>query len=767
MKRKTIVTTLLCITLFVPLSLYCQDFEMDGTARLSAPGGAPAHTHQWSEWAQVSGDNTAEERVCKSDSTHTQTRLTGTDRFSFWAIGETAYRVSAGTLTTGEVTIPAYYRPDADSEYLPVTEISNSYDDYMSGAFSYAAISSVYISEGVTIIGDYAFENCTSLASVTIPESVTFIGYSAFTGCTSLTGITLSEGVSIRPDAFSNTAWLNSQPDGLIYIDKVLYTYKGTMPDNTVINNIRADTIAIAESAFFGCENLTGITIPSGVTEIGISAFRECTGLISVTIPSSVTSIGDYAFVFCTNLTSAAIPAGVTSIGINPFARCTNFTGITVAANNPNYSSEDGILYNKNKTSLIAVPGAVSGNVTLYASITTIGNSAFSGCTSLTGITIPAGVTSIGERAFIGCTSLTSITIPTGVTSIGENTFQECTSLTSVTIPAGVTSIENEMFWGCTSLTSITIPSSVTSIGKSAFYGCKSLTSVTIPEGVTTIGTSAFSGCTSLTGITIPVGVTSISERAFSGCTSLTTITIPPSVTSIGHGAFFGCISLTGITIPAGVTFIGQQAFSGCTSLTGITIPTGVTSIGSEAFSGCNGLTSITIPVSVTSIGNRAFNNTAWLNNQPDGLIYAGKVLYTYKGAMPANTVINNIREDTIAIADYAFSNEYTNLTRITIPESVTSLGRYAFNRCTNLTSITIPSVTSIGGYAFTDCTSLTTITIPSSVTSIGFGAFRSWTNQQSINVEGHASEASADRAWSAYGGWRYECHATINYLGK
>jgi len=183
-----------------------------------------------------------------------------------------------------------------------------------------------------------------------------------------------------------------------------------------------------------------------------------------------------------------------------------------------------------------------------------------------------------------------------------------------------------------------------------------------------------------------------------------TNVTIPAGVTKIGDNAFSRCTSLTNITIPASVTSIGFRAFSSCTNLKSVTIQAGVTGIGMLAFEGCSNLASITIPPSVTYIGAAALDGTAWFKSQSNGLVYAGKVLYCYKGAMPANTVLNNIRADTVSIASAAFS-EIDNLTGITIPASVTKIGEWAFYWCSNLKSINIPaSVTSIGDSAFFDC---------------------------------------------------------------
>ena len=254
---------------------------------------------------------------------------------------------------------------------------------------------------------------------------------------------------------------------------------------------------------------------------------------------------------------------------------------------------------------------------------------------------------------------------------------------------------------------SITIPDGVTSIGDSAFSDCRSLTDITIPDSVTSIGCEAFYNCSSLTNITIPDGVTSIEYGTFYDCSSLTNITIPDSVTSIKCEAFYNCSSLTNITIPDGVTSIESETFYNCQSLSNIDISNSLISIGMDAFAHCKNLKNIKIPDSVTTIELGAFNDTLWYNNQPDGLLYAGKVLYLYKGEMPENTKIT-LKNDTSGIADNAFSY-CTNLTNIKIPDSVTIIGAWAFFSCTNLTAIEIPSsVIGIGGYALLGCENLT-----------------------------------------------------------
>ena len=231
-----------------------------------------------------------------------------------------------------------------------------------------------------------------------------------------------------------------------------------------------------------------------------------------------------------------------------------------------------------------------SGNTIIPNSVTSIGNRAFKGCSSLKIIEIPNSVTTIGEEAFYACDGLTGVTIGDGVTSIANNTFCNCPSLSIVAIGNGVTSIEYGAFFGCSGLSIVTIGNSVTSIGNRAFKGCSSLKSIEIPNSVTTIGEEAFYDCTGLTGVTIGNSVTSIGNSAFSGCSNLTSVAIPNSVTSIGNSAFSGCNGLTEVTIGNGVTNI-DNAFSYCRGLISVTMGNSITSINEYAFHSCFSLT--------------------------------------------------------------------------------------------------------------------------------------------------------------------------------
>ena len=387
-----------------------------------------------------------------------------------------------------------------------------------------------------------------------------------------------------------------------------------------------------------------------------------------ITIPSTlggypVTNIGDCAFYYCKSLTSVTIPDSVTSIGSWAFSGCSSLTAINVYSGNQSYSSDDGVLFNKNKKELICCPGGKSGEYVIPNSVTSICDYAFEDCDILTSVTIPDSVTSIGSWAFSGCSSLTSVKIGDSVTSIGEYAFSRCSSLTSVTIPDSVTSIGSDAFYCCSGLTSVIIPDSVTSIGSRAFYRCSSLTSVIIPDSVLNIGNGAFSYCSSLTSVTIPNSVTSIGEYAFSRCSSLTSVIIPDSVLNIGDSAFYDCDSLTSVTIPNSVTSIGKDTFYGCSSLTSVTIPDNVTSIGYRAFAGCSSLTSVIIPDSVTNIVEGAFSDCDYLTiygyigSAAEDYALENEIKFVSLGCSHKNTTVHLAKASTCKVQG---NNKYT-----------------------------------------------------------------------------------------------------------
>ena len=389
-------------------------------------------------------------------------------------------------------------------------------------------------------------------------------------------------------------------------------------------------------------------SIKEGVRIICDKAFCLCSSLTEIVIPNSVTSIGDSAFLGCISLAEIVIPNSVVCINSNPFI---GWNG-KLECLSPSFVYEDNILFNKDKSRIISFRNL---KLTLYVipnSVTSIGDSAFYDCRSLSNIVISNSVTSIGDSAFEGCKSLGSLVIPNSVTNIGKGAFKWCKSLAEVVIPNSVANIGEFAFCGCSSLAEVVIPNSVTNIGKGTFANCNSLAEVVISDGVTSIGNNAFMSCSSLEYISIPKSVICLNGNPFylwNGkleCLSpnfiyeddvlfnkdkskiisfrnqkLTLYVIPDGVTSIGDSAFYGCRSLSNIVIPNSVTSIGDSAFKGCKSLGSLVIPNSVTNIGKGAFKWCKSLVEIVIPNSVTSIGDSAFRHDNFPNDLKQELI--------------------------------------------------------------------------------------------------------------------------------------------------
>ncbi len=584
------------------------------------------------------------------------------------------------------------------------------------------SLTSIKIPNGVTSIGDGTFGYCTSLASVEIPPSVTSIGKEAFQSCKFLYKIVLPSSVtSIGEDAFiySNLRVITIPPSVTSIGDKAFYDcfviicgepdsyaqryaekhttserkirfnngdafvfqnlayrelndgtveilqYAGRKTDLVIPERMNGKKVTrIGDDAFRVCKDLTSVKIPDGVTSIGDEAFYYCESLVSINIPDGATSIGTRAFDSCDSLTSIEIPASVINVGFDAFSQCENLTSITVDTASKDYCSEDGILYNKHKTTLITCPGGKKGTVKIPDGVTSIETQAFYCCRSLTRIDIPSSVTDIEKFAFYGCESLTQIKVPASVTSLQDYVFYYCTNLASIEIPPSVTDISqvaftekyNPTIYGeegsyaqiyadfydikfvAGSIpeepkpeTPVPAPkvgdkfSDTKSKGQYKITGAQTVSyikttavsgKVTIPATVTYKGKNfkvtaiykgAFKNKTGITAVIFGSNIATVGSEAFSGCRKLKTVTLNKGLTKLGNKAFYNCKSLTQVKIGSNVKTIGTSAFTGCTSLKKVTLGTGLTTIGNGAFSKCTALTAITIPKNVKKIGKQAF----------------------------------------------------------------------------------------------------------------------------------------------------------------
>ena len=549
------------------------------------------------------------------------------------------------------------------------------------------------IPDSVTEIKEYAFSGCTGLTSVIIPDSVTRIGEGAFSGCSSLESITIP---FVGAEAGKTSKDTYQYPFGYIFGTDSYTGGRGVMQ---YYGNSTSYTMSIT---YYIPSSLRNVTVTGG--NILYGAFYGCSMLTSVTIPETVTSIGERAFYNCTGLSSI------------------NYTGDIAA-----WCGIDGL-----------------GNITGSGRTLYIGGQKIEG-----ELIIPDSVTEIKEYAFSGCAGLTSVTIPDSVTSIGEGAFSGCSSLESITIPfvgkeAGNTSSEayqylfgyifgTDSYTGGTQVEQYYYGSHPFYPDVIKYYIPSSLRSVTVTDGNIPVG--AFSGCSMLTTVTLPEMLTSIGDYTFRNCTGLTSVTIGNSVASIGDYAFYNCTGLTSLTIGNSVASIGNSAFYGCTGLISLIIPAEVTDIGYSAFSGCSAVSfyceAISQPDGWESSWNPDDRPVVWAHNNIttdadyDYTIHGEMAYLTrYKGNATDIVIPSVIDGKTVAGFGTVYKGN-TSITSIVIPDSVTSIGAYAFAGCTGLSSVTIPdSVIIIGDSAFSRCNGLTSVSIGSGVTSIGDSAF-------------------------------------------
>lgn len=591
------------------------------------------------------------------------------------------------------------------------------------------SLEKITIGSGLNSVEYNAFKGCNKLTDVSVADGISLQSLSSL-----LSSVIVDGGWS--PHTYLKDIISYNEYGGGLYLGNESNPYVALIkPANTDVKSVRihADTQFIIGEAFYECDNLTKVIMQNGLTAIGRYAFYNCENLTDVSVPDSVAFIGEYAFENCEKLKfnkdnenkylgnasnpyaalikanenteilalhkdakviaadalnncgsikEISIPDGLTSIDTAAINRGT-LEKITVSNKNEVYSSQDGILYNKEMTEIILVPYSIKGEIVVPDTITDLG-------------------THFKERA-----NITAITLHDGITAIEDSAFYNCSLLAEIELPDGVTVINNSAFYNCSSLTIINIPSGVTEIGYSAFNGCTALEEVHITDlakwcsikfngNPLSAGHNLYINGEAVVNLPIPSSVTAISANAFTGA-SIESVSIPSSVKTIGGGAFKDCASLSSVTLNSGITYIGATAFEGCVSLESVTFPDSLTEIGKEAFKGCTALDKVYIK-----------DLTKWCQMTLGYNAFDGYSLYL------------NGKE----------------LTELTIPSSVTAIGSYTFANCKSITSVTIEDgVKAIYRNAFSRCINLKTATVPNSVTSYGYDVFGSCNSMESMTL--------------------------------
>ena len=607
--------------------------------------------------------------------------------------------------TSGSIVIPSTVT-GYDGRTYQVKQISDA------AFFDCYELTSIGLPSGITAIGRASFYDCAGLTSFTIPSTVTSLGDEAFTSCYNLTSINIPTSVtSIGEAAFYGCSKLNS----------------------VTVN--WSEPIAIDNECFTNAKNAT-LNVPKGSYESYASA-ENWKNFKTIKEPAHVVGDTFVAYVM------------VDGVKTNARYKVTNATSKFV-----NIGNGEECAISDFTTGNVVVPSSVTGYDGQIYQVKQIAPAAFFGCTEVASIEVPSGITTFGQAAFYQCSAITSFDIPTTVTTIGEGAFSYCENLQEILIPKNVSSIGTDAFAECGNLTSVTVEwTTPITINNDCFSNAANATLFVPCETKELYGSAngwkmfkeivevykdgdVFKELTdggvemtfkviSAADKTCQVGTGNDSERAINKKTA-GAITIPEivnnlTVTGIASYAFKECTSLTSVIIPKSVTELGEQSFIFCQSLTSIDIPNTVTNIGANALRYCYALKSITIPSSVISIGLAAFGSNKDLESI---VVESGNTIY-------------DSRDNCNAIICTATNELISGCKETIIPNSVTSIGRSAFNGCYNLSGITIPSsITTIGQYAFYDCSGLTDICIPNSVTSIGQYAFNNCGNLTSVTVD-------------------------------
>ena len=723
------------------------------------------------------------------------------DRGTHYSVG------GLGSCTDNEVVIPSVYK---GKPIYSIEDVAFSY---------YTSITSISFSENSNIksIGSFAFSGCTNLQHIELPGTIENIGNSAFMNCSKLKNINLPSAIStIGDNTFNGCTSLENViiPESIIYIGASAFSMCSSL-----VNVIIPDKVAnIGTSAFYGCTSLTTIIIPNTIKSIEDRTFSSCDNLKSVIIGSNVVIIGEYAFAFCYSLTDVVIPENLSNVSQCAFYGCDNLNDVFYMGEKTDWNKISIDYLNSNLTNATKyyytdIEPSSEGNywrfvnelptkwsnsedssIQIYNYTKAANQITITGCKSESPtIEIPNSidglpVTTIDMFAFAN-SQYSEITLPEGLSKIGQNAFMSCNNLASIIIPSAVREIEASAFWGCENLSEVVFEDGITEItGYLVFSRCTKLSSVVLPNTLTYISGAMFQNCTSLQNITLSKSIEHIDTYAFDGCVSLTRIDFDGTIEewnliekrngwnnstgaytiycvngiiekngtvtyySIGAEGLEFTLDVSGtsysiigigtcntkdIVLPntyndLPVTSIGAYAFYNCKSFTSITIPDSITNIYMWAFDGCSSLIDVYYTGNIEGWLGINFSATSTPMRHATNLYFDGELI--------TNVTI----PDTVtSVGGYAFYN-CTSLASITIPNTVTSIGDYAFYNCASLECITIPpNVMQIGEYVFYDCTSLESVTIGGSVVSIGNRAFYNCDSLMSVTIDENSKLSS------------------------
>ena len=505
-----------------------------------------------------------------------------------------------------------------------------------------------------------------------------------------------------------------------------------------LVKNVVIDegVTSIGACAFSQCTNIESIEYPSTLKAIRYGAFSLCYNLESFVIPDGVEIIEDYVFYDCTNLKTVHFPKSVIEIDSEAFEYNSSLESITVDSENPNYSTDEhGVLYNKNKTTLVLYPQAKT----------------------LTSYTVPEGVTTIGSHSF-SQSKISEINLPDSLKTIEWNAFEYCYNLKEIILPDGVETISSRAFVLCSGIESVKFSSNLKNIGYNAFWYCSSLKSVEIPHGTQVISDSAFRDCSALETVILPDTLIEIDINAFSG-----TAYINNPENREGNALYNGKYLLdvskdaTGVfEIKDGTELIAGNAFDACSNLTEIVIPESVKTIGNNAFSDCEGLKNMVIPENVTEIGRYLF---AYCENL-ESVEINGKISTLDSNVFYSCEKLTSVKlPDTVKVIEASAFYRCESLVSIELPEGLETIGKSAFES-TELTYVTLPeSLVSIGERAFYS-TNINTVSLSENVESIGTDAFAYTSDLTSIEVDAENTAFMTDgKALFSKDGTRLICY--------